>query len=127
MVRAAGFEPATTRCFYWGFSIFVSLVTAWGHNRMMKTVTIQTGNTDNKLTQQEWSILVKLLADQIRSYAKEIHFFGGAESWAMWQNAAWVILIEQPQLDMLKAKVIEVREMCKQDSVAWTEGKTLFV
>lgn len=93
----------------------------------MKTVTIQTGNTDNKLTQQEWAMLVKLLADQIRIYAKEIHFFGGAENWAMWQNAAWVILIAPPQLDVLKAKVKEVREECKQDSVAWTEGETLFI
>jgi len=37
----------------------------------MKTVTIQTGNTDNKLTQQEWAMLINLLEAQINIYAKE--------------------------------------------------------
>lgn len=93
----------------------------------MTTVTIQTGNSDNKLTQQEWASFVKLLKETISLHAKIIHFFGGSSTWESWQNVAWVIEVHESDLEPLKTVVTELREHFRQDSVAWTEGITKMV
>lgn len=93
----------------------------------MITITIQAGNTDNKLSQQEWSNFVRKLDGEIRFHAEDIHFFGGSENWALWQNVAWIIVTDRNRLEILKSQVMNTREAFYQSSVAWTEGATEFV
>ncbi len=91
----------------------------------MNTVTIQIGNTDDKLTQKEWSDFVLAVDTEIQSLAKEVHFFGGSVNYSPWQNVCWVITIEK--LHFLKDALQAIRMMYKQDSVAMTVGTTEFI
>lgn len=90
----------------------------------LKTVTIQVGNTDNKLTQQEWADFVEKTGEMIGAFANHIYFFGAPPSYEEWQNACWVIQCGDPRL---KRELEKIRAKYKQDSVAWTEGETIFL
>jgi hypothetical protein len=95
------------------------------------TVTIQIGNSDNKLTQAEWSDFVKLVGDYIERYvedrAAEIHFFASSAGHDPWQNAAWIVAITDEHEPSLRADISTARRKFRQDSAAWTTGKTSFV
>lgn len=95
------------------------------------TVTIQIGNSDNKLTQAEWSDFVKLVGDYLARYvedrAAEIHFFASSAGHAPWQNAAWVVAITAEHEAALRADIGIARRKFRQDSAAWTTGETSFV
>lgn len=92
------------------------------------TVTIQIGNTDNKLTQQEWGMFVERVDCEIRQPNTTVHFMGGPSNWEPWQNVAWVIEIygDARYLELLAALRM-ARAFFRQDSIAWTEGRTAFV
>ena len=92
-----------------------------------KTVTISIGNCDNKLTQEEWSTFVFWVKNEIESKHAIVHFFGGSASWDRFQNVTWVIEMREDSLQTLKDTLISIRKHYKQDSVAWTEGTTLFI
>lgn len=87
-------------------------------NHLMRTMTIQIGNTDNKLSQGEFAHYVSAVARVIKETATEIHFFGGSETWALWQNVAWVINIPEEAVEKLKNALTLIRENYEQESVA---------
>jgi hypothetical protein len=92
----------------------------------MKTVTIQIGNTDNKLTQQEWAEFVSQVK-KVLEYST-IHFFGGSPNWEAWQNAAWVFSCEnEHRLGLIKENLVNIRKNFNQESVAWSESITEFI
>lgn len=93
----------------------------------MKTVIIQIGNSDDKLTQKEWSQFHAKIDANIGLYAMQIHFHGSAATWETWQNVCWVFVIKSEKAELLRERVKQIREAYKQDSVAWTEGETAFV
>jgi len=92
----------------------------------MNVVTLQIGNSDDKLTQNLWHHFVGETSTAINTLALRVHFFGGPNNWEPWQNAAWVFEIGD-NAPALKRRLQEIREAYRQDSVAWTEGETLFV
>ena len=91
----------------------------------MKTVIIQIGNSDNKLTQKEWSEFVRCV--DIYSSVTDTHFRGVSNSDAPWQNACWVLEVEDYNYDGLKRTIGNLESEFKQDSIAWTEGITKFI
>ena len=95
------------------------------------TITIQIGNTDNKLTQQEWSRFVKRVADHVEYYAEEnlaqVHFFAASSGEMAWQNAAWVMQFTDDEIPNLRVTLAEVAKDFSQDSIAMTCGTTEFV
>lgn len=93
----------------------------------MITVTIQIGNSDNKLTQNEWAAFCNKVHSLILFWDGNIHFSAPSVGWADWQNAAWVIAIDEEQAERLRHYLSEIRAEYKQDSVAWTEGQTQFI
>lgn len=92
----------------------------------MKTVTIQIGNSDDKLTQTEWAAYVLMMRTNILQHCTAVHFFGASANWERWQNVAWVVVCEDAKLAALKAAVTDARSTFNQDSAAWTEGETQF-
>ena len=92
-----------------------------------KTATIQIGNTDNKLTQIEWSDYVSKVRNLVLELAQQIHFSGGSANWKKWQNFAWIIEINDEDSLILKNELILIRNEFNQDSIAWTEGVTTFI
>ena len=93
----------------------------------MKTVTIQIGNSDDKLTQAQWRLFVLDVQAKVLQNSQAIHFFGAPSNWERWQNAAWIVVCEDDKLQALKNAIADIRKCFNQDSVAWTEGDTQFV
>jgi len=93
----------------------------------MRTATIQIGNTDDKLTQVEWSDFCEEVRLLIGFYALKIHFQGGSDWDTPWQNACWVCEIDGGPTEQLENLLMNCREKYQQDSVAVTYGETVFV
>lgn len=90
-------------------------------------ISIQAGNSDNKLSQQEWARFVASLNMLIESFQTARHFFGGSITWAEWQNVCWVVEVETEELDDLKRKLTCCRATFQQDSVCVLAGVAEFI
>jgi hypothetical protein len=99
----------------------------------MKTITLQIGNSDDKLTQAEWAEFVDAIDDAINRMVGglpgELHFSGGSANCAKWQNYCWVFtMTKDPTITSeFKRAISGIRIVCRQKSVAWTEGETSFI
>lgn len=93
----------------------------------MVTTVIQIGNSDDKLTQAQWAHFFKRVDNAVKSRASQIHFSGASHPSAEWQNAAWIFEIEETPSLRLYDDLKVFCEMFSQDSIAWTEGKTIFI
>ena len=90
----------------------------------MKTVSIQIGNTDDKLTQKQWAEYCGEIVRECDSMG-EIHFSGGSPTDARWQN--YCVVLNTMKAEKLKDSVQLIRSSYDQDSLAWTEGTTIFI
>jgi len=97
------------------------------YSTLMKTITIQIGNSDNKLTQEEWANYVATVKGAVQEYCGYVHFFGGPSNWEYWQNAAWVVECHADYIKPMQEALLDIRKAFGQDSVAWTEGVTQFI
>jgi len=93
----------------------------------MKTVTVQIGNSDNKLTQKQWSSFIFHVNSDVTKYASSIHFKGGSSYNEPWQNACWVFEMSAEDIPQLKKSLTIIRRVYLQDSVAITVGETEFI
>lgn len=90
-------------------------------------ISVQAGNSDNKLTQQEWADFVRQLDAILDAYETARHFFGGSETYAKWQNVCWVCKIDPEDLESLKRQLWQSRRDYRQTSVCLLVGKAEFV
>jgi hypothetical protein len=82
-------------------------------------VVVSIGNTDNKLTQKEWSDFVAEVNEEIERREVQVHFFGGSPNWTPWQNVAWILEINDVALaQRFLGEVQRIRAKYRQDS-AW--------
>lgn len=88
-------------------------------------IVIAIGNSDNKLTQMEWSDFVSEIAIEIEYIKAKIHFFGGASTWEQWQNVAWIIETKYPEELLVRVK--KIREKYKQESAFVMVGDEEFI
>ena len=95
-----------------------------GVNFPMKTVTIQIGNTDNKLTQQGWAEFVERTRGYLEYYVEEhladMHFSASSEGSQPWQNAAFVLAFATERLTRLRSDLSALAATYSQDSIALT-------
>lgn len=91
------------------------------------TVTIQIGNSDDKLSQSEWSHYVCYMRVVVEEYATKVHFSGLSDGDAPWQNACWVIEPIEDDISDLVIDIRRVRKMFRQESMAITVGTTRMV
>jgi hypothetical protein len=82
------------------------------------------GNTDNKLTQAQWSDFVGELVEAIFFAGAKVHFFGGSATWSPWQNVAWILEVKN---DDLQAEVTRIRKKYDQESAFVLSGHGEFV
>lgn len=88
---------------------------------------ISIGNSDDKLTQAQWSEFIAEVDDAIR-LAPEIHgrWFSAPQS--PYQNACWCIdRISPDRVRLLKSKLQELASCFNQDSIAWADASTEFI
>lgn len=93
----------------------------------VKSVVVQIGNTDNKLTQAEWSHFVVAVNAKISEGSIAVHFMGGSAWDAPWQNACWVCGVLEDEVDELLGELTKVRKAYKQNSIAVQVGDTQFI
>lgn len=95
----------------------------------MKTITVQIGNSDDRLSQREWAEYVEWIDSEIKARATKIFFFGTAIPVSPYQNACWVFDMDVtlPDYEVLKKMLMYVKEYYRQNSVAFTVGDTLFL
>lgn len=91
------------------------------------TIVIQIGNSDDKLTQKEWSEFCNQTRWEIERFAKTIHFSGFSLPSDPWQNACFVFELKDDVLKHLSINLKTIRQKYGQDSIALTEGSTIFI
>ncbi len=91
------------------------------------TCVIQIGNSDNKLTQQEWAAFVESTSVYVKACSEAIHFSGGSPSHEAWQNYCWVAEVSDYDVPNMKHFLGQLKIQYRQDSVAFTAGETEFV
>lgn len=95
---------------------------------MRETLTILIGNSDDKLTQAEWSQYVGDMQGLIDNWANQVHFAGFARPDAPWQNACWVVEWDTADLPTFNEELAELARAFRQDSIAIVVGgSTRFV
>jgi len=106
-----------------------------------KTFTVQIGNSDDKLTQKEWSNFVRDLERDFGKLMSEVHFSGSSPSNAMWQNFCMVAVVDEVYIRAglgwesfreyidyaIKPTLAVLCQRYKQDSIALTIGETVFI
>lgn len=90
-------------------------------------VSIQAGNSDDKLTQRKWSRFVGALSEIIAHHEIARHFHGGPPTSAPWQNVCFVVAIHADGLERLKQDLTKCRKDYNQDSVCVLTGQPEFV
>lgn len=94
----------------------------------MKTITVQIGNSDNKLSQRDWSIFVDKVYSLISEMADQVHFVGSPPTTSVYQNYAVIFNIEDVNdIAFIKNSLSRICKEFHQESIAWTEGDTIFI
>ena len=91
------------------------------------TVYISIGNSDDKLTQREWSEFVVEVAAMAVSLG-HTHGSWVSPSASPWQNACWCV--EYPSDAVAETAKDELRALAsryRQDSIAWAVAQTEFL
>lgn len=92
----------------------------------MATLSILIGNSDNKLTQREWSEYIHDVADLIIDLDYQVHFRGYSDPSEPWQNTCWVLEVDD-EFGGLVDRLKRIAWAYHQDSIAVVVGKTTFV
>lgn len=95
-------------------------------NTTQRTVTVQIGNSDDKLTQVKWSWFILETLNAVADFGA-MHFSGGSEHRAQWQNFCLVAVGEAFKLPKLKEELQMICRKYGQDSIALTVGETEFI
>ena len=89
----------------------------------MITVYVSIGNSDDKLTQDQWRMYQLIVRAALRKHAQEIHGEWYSVPTAQYQNACFCVVLRDGDLaEMVKMQLAEIRETYRQDSVAWAEA-----
>jgi len=89
-------------------------------------IVISIGNSDDRLAQKEWNRFVEDVIEAV-SMAGKVRFFGGASTFAPWQNVAWIAEVQPKDMDSLTVSIQRIRERYKQDSAFVMIGDGHFI
>ena len=101
---------------------------------MTHAVIIAIGNSDDKLTQAQWSRFWKAVNEQVTYYG----CFAGVQVYGRWlslpsepyQNAGWSLSFDTGMANLaidLRNNLAEICHGYRQDSIAWTTGTRLLL
>jgi hypothetical protein len=95
---------------------------------LKKTVVIQISNSDDKLSQREWSSYV----DEMRFIAEDdveglIKFSGGSYTDSPWQDYCVILEMREHDIERLKKSLHNLCTKYKQASVAFLVGDVQFI
>lgn len=92
------------------------------------TTYITIGNTDNKLTQQEWSSFITDVVMLVLEHTSEVHFAGFSHPSAPYQNACWCVdFADAAHRDNAWSSLAMLKTRYRQDSIAWADAQVSFI
>jgi hypothetical protein len=87
----------------------------------MYTVYVAIGNSDDKLSQPQWSKFWRAVNRCVRGEHNHVHFSGCSDTREPWQNAMWCVEVADAQtVHGMREYLNRVRVEYNQDSIAWT-------
>jgi hypothetical protein len=93
----------------------------------MPTVYISIGNSDDKLTQAQWSKFALAIAAEVASIGS-LHGAWTSHPLNPYQNACWCVeFASDGEAEGAKAIAAEVGREYQQDSIAWAVAETEFI
>lgn len=92
----------------------------------MITVYVSIGNSDDKLSQADWSEFWGRVHHRVGS-APKVHGMWTSQSTWRWQNACWCIEVRDDYVDTLKAELRKLAKEFRQDSIAWAPAQVEFL
>jgi hypothetical protein len=91
----------------------------------MVTLTVCIGNSDDRLSQQAWSLFWAETSRTVAGAARHVHGEFLSLPVTRWQNACWVF---EGELDaQLRNRLTELARAYGQDSIAVSVGETVLV
>lgn len=89
----------------------------------MITVYVTIGNSDDKLTQSEWSDFITRIQHAFHNLAYHQHgeWFSNPDS--KYQNAIWCIEVREVMIHRIKDQLSMIAKKFRQESIAWVEAK----
>lgn len=89
----------------------------------MITVYISIGNSDDKLTQVEWSTFCRQVQSIVYLESYRMHGEWFSDPTAPYQNMCWCVDVAEPHITDLRSELKDLARRFKQDSIAWAEIK----
>lgn len=85
-------------------------------------VLVGIGNSDNRLTQQEW-VAFLLEVKKVLRYEANAHIHGDWHSYpdSIYQNAAWCVEVDDEKVPELKGALSAIAHIYRQEAIAWNE------
>lgn len=93
----------------------------------MRTATVCIGNSDDKLAQTEWHKFITEVRTTVARFTKAVYFEGFPNSDSQFQNACWVICLEDEHRENFEYTLKLIRQHYNQDSIAVIYGETQFI
>lgn len=87
----------------------------------MITVYVSIGNSDDHLTQADWSSYVQVVRNLLRQRADQVHGEWYSAPDAAYQNACFCAELNDADVPVVRQALTEVRKSWRQDSVAWAQ------
>ena len=87
----------------------------------MITAYVSVGNSDDQLSQAEWSSFVQATRIMLSQRARETHGEWYSLPDQPYQNACFCVVLADPDVPLVKADLTKLREAWGQDSAAWAE------
>jgi hypothetical protein len=94
---------------------------------------VSIGNSDDKLTQAEWSKFILDMSAEVCSLG-QVHGAWFSAPASPWQNACWCVEFSGPDAQATDNVVAEAKEQAAelarkyhQDSIAWARTETEFI
>jgi hypothetical protein len=91
------------------------------------TIVVLIGNSDNKLSQQDWAKYICEVKKLVSIYSQTIFFSGGSSYDEPRQNACFVFDCDESTVEVLKEQLAVVRVQFNQEAAAVVTGVTKFV
>jgi hypothetical protein len=97
------------------------------HFEEIVSVAVLIGNTDNKLTQAEWSVFCQDVRDVLASLSTVKHFSGGSDWDAPWQTGCFVVAMTRCNFEKLPTGLLPLVNKYRQDAIAVFGGEVKLV
>lgn len=91
------------------------------------TAIVLIGNTDNKLTQQEWSYFANDVRTLIWVFEQNTHFIGSSDPFSAYQSGCFVFEMQEERLEEFKHRLILFKQRYKQNFIALIVGNTQLI